>query len=165
MTQLTTTNLKEPLSGEIPSDLHALLGERALITLALQAVDAVAARLPRWQGDPDGEAGPRMLLTLLTYCYAAGTYASEDVEWACRRREGARYICGNTCPDQDRLRHFRRANRPWIEECLAWVLERVREQFHPNDRPESGQPPEPACLEQARGRVKLATLMDMALAD
>lgn len=164
MTHATLNPTLTP-THELPSDLHTLLGERVLITLTLQAVDAVAERLPRWQGDPDGDASPRMLLTLLTYCYAAGTYASEDVEWACRRCEGARYICGNATPDLDMLRHFRRANRPWIEECLAWVLKRAWEQLHPAFGSAPGHRLESTCLDQARGRVRLATLMDMALAD
>lgn len=171
MTPSVTRGLKEPPSAELPSDLYTLMGERTLISLALQAVDAVATRLPRWENDTDSNASPRMLLTLLTYSYAAGTYASEDVEWACQHREGARYITGNVRLDEDTLRHFRRANRPWIEECLAWVLERVCERMphlvatDESRETEPGNPTEPAFLQHARRRVELATLMDMALAD
>jgi hypothetical protein len=171
MTQSLTSELTEPQPAELPSNLSTLIGERALFALARQAVDAVDARLPRWQRDPGGDAGPRTLLALLTYCYAAGTYASEDIEWACRHEEAARYVGGNMCPDQDRLRRFRRANRPWIEQCLAWVLERVREQLHPTVGPLESRGAEPgnssdlAFLQLARRRVTLATLMDSALAD
>ncbi len=166
-----TAELKTSLPGELPSDLYTLMGERTLISLALQAVDAVAARLPRWLESPDSRLSPRMLLTLLTYSYAAGTYASEDIEWACQRQGGARYIAGNAQPDQDSIRHFRRANRPWIEECLAWLLERVCQQMphlapaEGNQDIEPGNGPELPFLKHARRRVELATLMDMALAD
>ena len=156
---------------ELPSDLYTLVGERTLISLALQAVDAVAARLPRWEENPETEASSQMLLTLLTYCYAAGTYASEDVAWTCRHRENARYIVGNARPDENMIRHFRRANRPWIEESLAWLLERVCQQTPllasvvGNREMLTGDPLESPFLKHARQRVELATLMDMALAE
>ena len=108
-------------TANTPLNLREQVGERALIAWALEAVEAVAERLPRWCGYTDGSSNPRMLLTLLTYSYAMGTYGSEDVELSCRREAGARYISANMCPDQDIIRHFRRANLPWVEECLARV--------------------------------------------
>ncbi len=66
-----------------------------------------------------------MLLTLLTYCYAAGIYGSEDIEWDCRNDAAARYLCANTFPDQEAIRSFRGANREWIEDCLTCVYQCV----------------------------------------
>ena len=113
----TLIEVQQRPSG-LPADLRQHVGERALIELALGAVQTVGERLPR-PLDAPGRHSPQMLLTLLTYCYAAGVYGSEDIEYDCRHDAATRYLCANTSPDQDAIRNFRRANRPWIEDCLA----------------------------------------------
>ena len=116
----TFTNTRQQTTS-FPDDLRSIVGERRLIELALEAAQIVGEALPRPEGTLQDQPSPRMLLTLLTYCYAAGIYASEDIEWACESDAAARYICAKTWPEQDALRCFRRANRPWIEACLGWV--------------------------------------------
>src|SRR6185436_17910502 len=100
------------------------VGERVLIALALEAVQTLEDQLPR-PPELAGGCSPQMLLTLLTYCYAAGFYGSEDIEWACSNDAAAHYLCGNTAPDEEALRNFRRANRPWIEACLTSLYEKA----------------------------------------
>jgi hypothetical protein len=112
----------EQRTPRLPADLRQHVGERALIELALEAVQAVGQRLPRPQ-ELTGRCSPQMLLTLLTYCYAAGIYGSEDIEWACVTDAAARYICANTAPDQETIQHFRRDTRGWIEACLTCVYQ------------------------------------------
>jgi hypothetical protein len=102
-------------------DLRAIVGERGLIELALQSVQHFGSDLPMWHKTTEPELSSRMLLALLTYCYAAGLYPSEDVHWACRSDHGARYLCANTWPDEQSLRRFRRKWRPLIQACLEWV--------------------------------------------
>lgn len=112
-----------------------------------------------------------MLLTLLTYSYAIGNYASEDIEWDCHHDAGTRYLCADTRLEEDTLRAFRRANRPWIELCLAWVLGRIRQghllgtQSSELKPPNLDVPPEAFCLGLARRRLEMATMMDMAMND
>lgn len=115
----TLIDVEQRPSG-LPADLRQPVGERALIELALDAVQTVGERLPRPLEAP-GQHSPQMLLTLLTYCYAAGVYGSEDIEYDCRNDAATRYLCANTAPDQDAIRNFRRANRRLIEDCLACV--------------------------------------------
>ncbi|MBE0540609.1 MAG: transposase [Verrucomicrobia bacterium] len=103
------------------ADLRQAVGERTLIAWSLDAVHLLGDRLPGLSGAAIEEGSPRMMLTLLTYCYAAEIYGSEDIEWACRHDAAVRYVCGNEAPDQESLRRFRRVNRPWIEACLMWV--------------------------------------------
>lgn len=112
----------EQRTPRLPADLRQHVGEHALIELALDAAQTVGEQLPR----PLGSAGlcsPQMLLTLLTYCYASGVYGSEDIEWDCHNNAAVRYLCANTSPDQEIIRHFRRANREWIEACLRCVYQ------------------------------------------
>jgi transposase len=68
---------------------------------------------------------PQMLLTLLTYCYAARIYGSRDVEWATRYDKTVRYICARTFPDWNTLRRFRRRNRAILQETLTNVFKQA----------------------------------------
>lgn len=152
-------------------DLRLKVGECALIKLALDAVAAFAPELPGWCNPTSGGCNPRMLLTLLTYSYAASSHASEDIEWDCQQDPATRYITANVSVDQDTIRAFRRGNRPWIEACLAWVLEHASD---PNSTvAATGEhglanletPSDSPYLILARRRLELAILMDMAMAD
>ena len=171
MTTQPITNIAPPMRQELPGDLRPLVGECILIKLALEAVDVVADQLPLRPTLGAGSPGPRILLTLLTYSYAAGTFATEDIEWNCQHDAATRYVSGNANLDQDTLRAFRRANRPWIEACLALVLQlahrRLRQEAAPSEPERSLLVAEPdsAFLQLARRRLELATLMDMAMAD
>ena len=170
----TTTPAGNPANRAqiaFPDDLRLRVGECALIKLALEAVAALGPELPAWRSRTAGSYNPRMLLTLLTYSYAAGSYASEDIELDCQQDTAARYIAANVRVDQDTLRAFRRANRPWIETCLAWLLERAGDisaapaMGEQQASPRPGAQPDSRFLIQARQRVELAILLDMALAD
>lgn len=143
----------------LPADLRQHVGERALIELALDAVQTVGERLPR-PLEAQGRHSPQMLLTLLTYCYAAGIYGSEDIEDDCRNDAATRYLCASTSPDQETIRNFRRANRLRIEDCLALVYR-------------SACDVAPAQMSRGtadlagfvRRRLELAIMFDMAMCD
>jgi len=140
---------------ESPEDLRRVVGERRLIELSLEAAQIVGEGLPRPERIVEDQPGSRTLLTLLTYCYAAGIYASEDIEWACESDAAARYICAKTWPDHDALRCFRRANRPWVEACLGWVYGKAC--------PTALASSELAAL--VRQKLELAIMVDTATAD
>src|SRR5688572_19509416 len=63
---------------------------------------AAASRGPIFQS--------RSLLTVLTYCYAMGTYASQEVEAVLRNDILLRYLRGDELPDWHILCRFRRCN-------------------------------------------------------
>ncbi len=155
----------------LAGDLRLLVGECALIRLVREAVDVVVRGLPlgRWQSNPRLDS--QVLFALLTYSYAAGAHASEDIEWNCQWDPATRRITAAAPVEQDVLRAFRRANRPWIEGCLAWVLEGVAAARQIGVRASRDSQdarvkwPDCAFLEMARRRVELAVLMDMAMAD
>lgn len=152
---------------ESPDDLRAIVGERGLIELALQSVPHFGSALPMWHKTTAPELSSRMLLALLTYCYAAGLYASEDIHWACRRDSGARYLCANTWPDEQSLRRFRRKWRPLIQSCLAWVFA-MAETTQNTSLVECEQPvvgPLGQYTQLARQRIESAILLDLAACD
>jgi hypothetical protein len=107
--------------GDLPEDLRLSVGESALAKLALDAAQNVAMQRQWLNGPGEAQSSPQMLLTLLTYCYAAGIYGSQGIEWACHNDPVVRSICANTPPAWPAIWRFRNANRPWIEECLARV--------------------------------------------
>jgi hypothetical protein len=107
---------------QIPGNLAEWIGEQRLVHLALDAVQGV-----NWKAEgklPGTFSGhrPQMLLTLLTWCYAAGIYSSQDIARACRESKTLRYICARNFPDWLILRKFRRQHRELVDEALRKVL-------------------------------------------
>jgi len=147
-----------------------LIGECPLLALALAAATDVATQLPVWRSPLMNHSDARVLLTLLTYSYAAGVYASEDIEANCYDDPATRYLAGNMGYRAAVLRAFRRANRPWIELALADVLARAAgAQPSPGaDSPlaasQSNLSPS-TWLRAAQQRVQTAVLFDLELTD
>lgn len=147
-----------------PDDLRAIVGERGLVKLALQSVQHFGSDLPLWHVTTEPGFSSRMLLALLTYSYAAGIYASEDIHCACKRDPGAKYLCANTWPEERSLRRFRRKWRPLIESCLQWVCAVAEtEQYAWSAECETLVTSNPRQL--ADLRIESAILMDMAACD
>ena len=105
---LTTERLLRT-SDELPADLRRWLGRRGLVGLALEAVQTVDWRVNPVTDD-NQEIRPQMMLTLLSYCYAAGICGSQDIEWAAQSDKTVRYICAGKEPDWPTIRRFRRRN-------------------------------------------------------
>jgi hypothetical protein len=109
----------------MPRNLAQWAGDRALLTLALDAAQNV-----EWEGKDrplpvQGTFSPKMLLTLLTFCYSSGIYGSQDILQAIQANESARYICAHNYPDWGVLRKFRRAYRSQLEQALRWVFQQA----------------------------------------
>ncbi len=145
------------------------MGDWGLVRLCLDVVQAEAPDLPR-AGDPvaDGQS-PRMMLTLMTYCYAATIYASEEIRTACDRCPPVRYISARQDPNEAAIRHFRRANRSRIRRCLARILTQAQ-----GIRVATSQRSPPLATDMgsafrfeslAEQRIQMAVLMDMATGD
>lgn len=139
-------------------DLRELIGERRLIELVLREVQALGDALVASGDEVALQPRSRLLLTLLTYCYAAGIYSSEDIEWAGRNDSGARYLCANTPINQETIRQFRRLHRIWIATCLIRATAAAS----------SLQPPftlDPQPLVSADQKLDIAIMMDTAMFD
>src|SRR5258708_1546324 len=98
------TTIQIPLRiGNPPADLREWVDEQLLVKLALDAVQTLdwpAAATDR------NELRPQMMLTLLSYCYAAGIYGSGDIAATLRSDRVLHYICARAYPDGRELRHF-----------------------------------------------------------
>jgi hypothetical protein len=66
----------------------------------------------------------RMLMTLLTYCYARGLYSASAIASATRENPVARYVCAGDYPTAEEIREFRRNRKILVVKALAKVLER-----------------------------------------
>lgn len=159
---------------EVPADLRAWVGDWGLVQLALDAVSDAA--LERWRAGQEHSEGfppskgfpPSMMLTLLTFCYAAGIHASEDVELACQNSAQARYLCGHQFPPSESIRRFRRVHRRVLEACLArvlteaWSCQRASAQMSPASELRSEASVDARIREQVQQRLRLGVIMDLA---
>lgn len=113
----------------LPEDLSVYMGKKTLVKLILEAIEDLNARTSGRDSFTRGtpERQPALMLTLLTYCYATGVYASADIELNMEYDPMTRYLCAKSYLGLPALREFRRYNRDRIKECLAIVLRRVWE--------------------------------------
>lgn len=65
---------------------------------------------------------PRMMLTLLIYCYATGTYSSRRIMRRCEEDVTCRVIVGEDVPDFRAISEFRRRHRKQFQVLFVEVL-------------------------------------------
>jgi hypothetical protein len=68
-----------------------------------------------------------MMLALLIYCYANGTFSSRSIEQATYRDVAVRYLTADTHPDHSTICEFRTANEVAVAEAFLHVLKLARE--------------------------------------
>jgi len=113
----------------LPPDLRDWVADNDLALLILEAVELCDLRGASRNGRGSGSAQypPTMMLALLIYCYASGTFSSRRIERATYESVAVRYLCGNHHPDHDTIAHFRRQNGELFARCFATVVQLARE--------------------------------------
>ena len=108
----------------LPPDLRQWVPQNHLAHFILDAVDSLTlTHLPvNERGTGDAQYPPRMLLSLLSYCYASGTFSSRSIEQATYTDVAVRFITGDTHPDHDTICTFRRQNQQLVAESFVQVL-------------------------------------------
>jgi len=106
-------------------DLRQNYGEIVLLNTCLEAVQSLNLTSAELEDLKVGNFRPQMMLTLLTYAYASQIYSSENLEWATLHDDTIRYICARTNPSIKSIRQFRKLNRPHLERCLSFVIEKI----------------------------------------
>ena len=99
----------------------------------------------------------RSLATVLVYCYATGTYCSEEIAAAASYDPVVRYLCANRFPEWQEVRECRRRNRQAIEEVLSTLFESVSLQYGPVSRE--------SCRSEAALRLARAIQADSVALD
>ena len=100
------------------------LPEKHLARFIVSAVEQLDLRRVEDSYDGRGHRAyrPKVLLALLLYGYAVGTYSSRKIERATVDSIAFRYIAANTSPDHDTIADFRRRVLPELPKVFLQVL-------------------------------------------
>ncbi len=109
---------------ELPVDLVDWVGTERLIHHALEAAQGGVMPGIEVQYVAGGERYPYpMILTLLIYAYARGTYESSEIESRCLSETDFQYLATPGCPGPQVLRMFRRRERSQVRSALARLFQ------------------------------------------
>ena len=108
----------------LPPDLRDWIPEDDLAHFVIEAVERVdmSAFKVNHRGTGSAQYHPRMMLSLLVYCYANGIFSSRRIERATHRDIGVRFVAANSHPDHDTIAAFRRANFQAVSASFLQVL-------------------------------------------
>jgi transposase len=113
----------------LPPDLRDWVGPGHMVHFVMDAVDALdlgAARV-NVSGSGSAQYPPAMMLGLLIYSYAGGTFSSRRIETLTHENVAVRLLCADTHPDHDTICKFRRENKALLESAFHGVLELAAE--------------------------------------
>src|SRR5665213_404858 len=113
----------------LPADVQEWVQRDHLARFVVDAVEALDLQgfKVNERGTGNEQYPPRMLLGLLAYSYATGTFSSRQIERASYENLPVRFICANTHPDHDTICTFRRENHALFEESFVKILQLARE--------------------------------------
>ena len=113
----------------LPPDLKEWVADNDLAKFILEAVEVTdtASAALNVRGSGSEQYPPAMMLAVLIYCYATGTFSSRRIERATFDSVAVRYLCANTHPDHDTIATFRRQNEALLRRCFVSVLELAKE--------------------------------------
>ena len=109
----------------LPPSLHDWLPKDHLVHVIMGAVEELDLGdfAGNVRGSGDAQYPPGLLLALLIYSYATGTFSSRKIERASYDHVPTRYLCGDTHPDHDTICAFRRQNGALFARAFAQVIE------------------------------------------
>ena len=113
----TALLLPPDLRDWVPADhmVHFIMDAVSLLNLDQARVNE--------RGTGDAQYPPSLMLGLLIYCYATGTFSSRRIERLTFESVAGRYLCADTHPDHDSICKFRRENKALLESSFHQVLE------------------------------------------
>jgi len=113
----------------LPPNLRDWVPADHLAHFVVDAVEALDLRQVRVneRGTGDEQYPPSMMLGLLIYSYATGTFGSRRIEQSTHDNVAVRLITADTHPDHDTLCPFRRQNKALLSESFVKVLQLAQE--------------------------------------
>ena len=109
----------------LPPNLRDWVPADHLVHFILDAVDALDLRQVKvnTRGTGSAQYPPPMLLGLLIYSYATGTFSSRRIEQSTHDSVPVRLLTADTHPDHDTICTFRRENQALLTESFVQVLQ------------------------------------------
>jgi transposase len=113
----------------LPPNLRDWVPADHLAHFVVDAVEALDLRQVKVnvRGTGDAQYPPSMMLALLIYSYATGTFGSRRIEQSTFDNVAVRLITADTHPDHDTICTFRRQNQPLLSESFVKVLQLAQE--------------------------------------
>ncbi len=110
---------------ELPSNMEGWLDTNSLARFVVEIVEQLdTSEIERaYKGGGSAPYPPKMMLTLLFYCYAKGIFASRQIEKATYELIPVLYITGGTHPDHDSINTFRRRFLEQLKPLFVEILE------------------------------------------
>ena len=113
----------------LPPNLRDWVPADHLAHFVVDGVEALDLRQVKVnvRGTGDAQYPPSMMLALLMYSYATGTFSSRAIERSTHDHVAVRMITGDTHPDHDTICTFRRENKAVLSESFVKVLQLAQE--------------------------------------
>jgi len=109
----------------LPPSVDEWLPEGHLARFVVEVIDQLdlSKLTRRYSGCGSAAYHPAMMLALLVYGYASGTFSSRKIERATYDSVAFRFIAANHHPDHDTLAHFRRRlTIRWLSASLPPII-------------------------------------------
>jgi transposase len=108
----------------LPPSVDEWLPEGHLARFVVEVIDQLdlSKLTRRYSGKGSAAYHPSMILALLVYGYASGTFSSRKIERATYDSVAFRFIAANHHPDHDTLAHFRKTFLVELEDLFVQVL-------------------------------------------
>lgn len=108
----------------LPPSIDEWLPENHLARFIIEVIDQLdLTRLTsRYSGKGSEAYHPAMMLSLLVYGYATGTFSSRKIERATYDSVAFRFLAANQHPDHDTIANFRKTFLVELEELFVQVL-------------------------------------------
>ena len=160
----SATQAKPDRGFNLPMDLTTWIDRETLLAWTRDVVEQLDWTNPELVSHLRANPAfrPKLMLCLLTFSYASGTFGSEEISQRCDQEVILQSLCENNPPTSNSIKRFRRENRGLLKSCLARVFKRaVRRNF------ELGDPFFPAgfrpyLVNAATVRLDIARQMDRA---
>ena len=109
----------------LPENMEGFLDQNSLARFIVDVVEQLdTSELEKsYRGGGSAPYPPKMMLSLLFYCYATGIFSSRKIEQATYELIPVLYITGGTHPDHDSINTFRKRFLEQLSALFVQILE------------------------------------------